>query len=575
MPGTVTTTSTTAPHTTDYLRAANTSHFTGGAENNSNCISNQQHGAESNSAGNAGDSSSAAVMMPQKNLDILIADTAGYIKNARFDCIAEQILTTEEVIREIRDARSRQNFDLSISQTNVREPSAEAINAVVEFAKKTGDFRSLSVADLKVIALTWMIEKEQNGIEHLRKEPVTGQGGAKAKVRNGGGGLNPRFMVGFYHPDSGGHNNNSGGEQQQKKKKKKNKKKKSQGQGLEVSNGNGNGSSALSESENEAVKKGEETSSLSGANAAVDGSDRNTMENNGSGCLEEELAKKCSVAVCEHEDDAEEERLLVVPKVGGTAVSGSSVEKEKKVAAENENEEQKEKFEQHLPNQVMFDADDVAGWIGPDNVKEVKSKDLSANLTGDHSSAKKLNKFGKPFVKIGCMTADFAMQNVIIQMGMKVVSVDGMYIRKVKQFVLKCHACFQVCKDMSRDFCPSCGNATLLKIAVTLDEKGNITHFHYNKNKSINLRGTQYSIPDPKGGRNTGNIILREDQREYETKQRKKKGMDIFDPNYVANSSPFANIDIKSGRPSAVKIGYGKRNPNEVQKNKKNKGRRA
>src|SRR5690242_11124879 len=44
-------------------------------------------------------------------------------------------------------------------------------NTVVDFAKQTGDYRSLSATDLKVLALVYMLEREENGIEHIRTEP--------------------------------------------------------------------------------------------------------------------------------------------------------------------------------------------------------------------------------------------------------------------------------------------------------------------------------------------------------------------------------------------------------------------
>ena len=34
-------------------------------------------------------------------------------------------------------------------------------------------------------------------------------------------------------------------------------------------------------------------------------------------------------------------------------------------------------------------------------------------------------------------------QNVLIQMGLNVISVDGMLIRQAKSFVLRCYACFK------------------------------------------------------------------------------------------------------------------------------------
>lgn len=43
---------------------------------------------------------------------------------------------------------------------------------VIEFSKKTGDFASLSIPDIKVLALTYTLEVQANGSEHIRKEPL-------------------------------------------------------------------------------------------------------------------------------------------------------------------------------------------------------------------------------------------------------------------------------------------------------------------------------------------------------------------------------------------------------------------
>lgn len=61
----------------------------------------------------------------------------------------------------------------------------------------------------------------------------------------------------------------------------------------------------------------------------------------------------------------------------------------------------------------------------------------------------------KADVKVGCLTTDFAMQvglccetspptvaqNVLLQMGLNVIAVDGMLVKRVKTFVLKCSSC--------------------------------------------------------------------------------------------------------------------------------------
>ena len=43
---------------------------------------------------------------------------------------------------------------------------------MTEFSKKSGDYISLSATDLKVIALTYQLEKEKVGSAHLKEIPT-------------------------------------------------------------------------------------------------------------------------------------------------------------------------------------------------------------------------------------------------------------------------------------------------------------------------------------------------------------------------------------------------------------------
>lgn len=81
------------------------------------------------------------------------------------------------------------------------------------------------------------------------------------------------------------------------------------------------------------------------------------------------------------------------------------------------------------------DEDDGEGeWITPTNVALHKSKTLQL-IPAQGGANKK--------VVTGCMTTDFAMQNVLMHMGLDLVGVDGKKIDKVKTWVLRCHACFK------------------------------------------------------------------------------------------------------------------------------------
>ncbi|KAJ3505658.1 hypothetical protein NLJ89_g7301 [Agrocybe chaxingu] len=177
------------------------------------------------------------------------------------------------------------------------------------------------------------------------------------------------------------------------------------------------------------------------------------------------------------------------------------------------------------------DEDDGEGeWITPANVGIHKSRAL--DLLPEDGSGRKGKKKVQP-VASGCMTADFAMQNVLLQMGLNLVGLEGKRIEKIKSWVLRCHACFKICKDNSKRFCPSCGNATLLRASVTIaapnaDPNAPAMQVHLKPNFQYKIRGTKYSIPAPKpGSAKTGpgtGLVLREDQIEYMRAKKRADG---------------------------------------------------
>ncbi|PKC75823.1 hypothetical protein RhiirA1_387000 [Rhizophagus irregularis] len=121
--------------------------------------------------------------------------------------------------------------------------------------------------------------------------------------------------------------------------------------------------------------------------------------------------------------------------------------------------------------------------------------------------------------------------------------------------------------NTEKKFCPNCGNAALIRTSTSTDANGNVTYY-LKKNFQYNLRGTKYSIPEPKSGRNANNIILREDQKEYQKalkNQRKQKEIDIFDPDYI----PKLLIGISNSNSISPVIGYGRRKPKGEKSDKK------
>jgi RNA-binding protein NOB1 len=73
-------------------------------------------------------------------------------------------------------------------------------------------------------------------------------------------------------------------------------------------------------------------------------------------------------------------------------------------------------------------------------------------------------------------------------MGINLLSFDGMVIMRAKRFVLECYACKRICKNPTKKFCPTCGNATMTKLSCSINSDGTI-QFYRKKNFKINTRG--------------------------------------------------------------------------------------
>ncbi|KRZ76830.1 RNA-binding protein NOB1 [Trichinella papuae] len=356
------------------------------------------------------------ILMTEMQLQVehLVVDTVGFVKADDLRKYGKNIYTIQDVLNEIRDSNTRKKLSVLPYDLKTVIPDGKAIQFVTEFAKKTGDYPSLSVTDVKLIAAVYTMELEHVGSEHIIQEPkvqkTSSVGGQKCEEGKG--------LPGFYMPS---------------------KKKQSDCNDLE-----------------EAVRK-------------IDIHDNSTSEEENS----------FSESDSEYEDE-------------------------------------------------IRDTSNLSGWITPENFSSTVD---SANDT----------------VPVACLTADFAIQNVLLHMGLKVVSVDGMLIKQLKTYILRCFSCFHTTSKMMKKFCPNCGNATLKRLAISVDENG-CTVFHFSRRKVISVRGSKFSIPAPKGGKHANNLILCEDQPVSQNRLSRKarQNLDVFDPDYIAGHSPFSLNDITS-----------------------------
>jgi RNA-binding protein NOB1 len=79
---------------------------------------------------------------------------------------------------------------------------------------------------------------------------------------------------------------------------------------------------------------------------------------------------------------------------------------------------------------------DGGEWITPSNLPQHRSRDLGLVASGPKSAP-------QAHLAAACMTGDFAVQNVLLGMGLGLVGEGGKRIGNVKSWVLRCHGCFK------------------------------------------------------------------------------------------------------------------------------------
>lgn len=210
------------------------------------------------------------------------------------------------------------------------------------------------------------------------------------------------------------------------------------------------------------------------------------------------------------------------------------------------------------------ESDSDEGWITPSNIKKKQAKDEAASST---------SRSGTKHLQVATMTGDFAMQNVLLQINLNLLSTKTCQrISQIKQFILRCHGCFSTTKDMTKQFCPRCGKPTLTRVSCTTNDKGEVK-LHLKANMQWNNTGNVFSIPKPisgssnqkwkgprQGGGQSGwgsDLILAEDQKEYVramSTMKRTKERDLMDEDTLP-SILTGNRGQASGK---VRVGAGR-----------------
>ena len=517
-----------------------------------------------------------------------VIDSGPLIKGVRLETIgAERYVTVPEVLLELRDRHVRERLASLPFELETREPSQEALDVIRKFAKLTGDLPALSAIDIRVLALAWLLEKEtKNGVEHLRTTPLP-PGAARSRRPPAD------------EPSS------------------------STAQGLEDE-------PAIVDDGEDELDESEVTEQAAAAAAAATGTGMEEEEDDEE-AAEAEAALLAAIASRDAEGDAAGGMAVDVSDVIGTAAAtsvavaaagaaggaagGSSMgcsdgaaAKEQDAAAAAElaaalearraARRQAEEAEAaalraaeagaavasprgagsggtragssdglESSRPAGLDDEGAEPWITVDNLKTMQQRDGQRYAYAPDAST-----------TVACLTIDYAMQSVLMQMNLQLLGADGMILRSVKQWVMRCSGCFTQQSSLESQFCSKCGNMSLVRLQAVVDDRGQQRLLPESKAparvRSTNTRGTKFPLPMPVAGRHAHNLILAEDQLaeavDKARRQGKAKMEDVFDPDYsledhfgrAGSKRPVRNPNAGSAMP---KVGYGKRvNPNDV-----------
>ncbi|KAL7574215.1 hypothetical protein ACA910_012472 [Epithemia clementina (nom. ined.)] len=592
----------------------------------------------------------------------LVVDAGPIIKLTGVSALwkrAQSFCTVPGVVQEIRDAKARHHLDNLPFDITIKEPSGEAIKAVIDFARQTGDYQSLSSVDIQVLALVYDLEKEgcHGDVSHLRKKPKRKVGVGKLQLLAGAGNksaLDAELAHVSENPADGGDcdENDSDSEGSSSdhisqapvpvegKKETTERAKPSCWAALldpncvPLSNEQDDGpvnapvvsvagqhKVPTDKDQFDDADEGEATPSNNDKTAETR-NDRNDQERT----VEEELKLDFpSLAAAstvlyddfgERDDQIDEEErkkrsLQPISKSGKIYISVPVVKHlakqkvkpdkcSKSEATSNEFVGEPSLSMNDSPDDVIDDKpkqsrimggmafagqeddveDDGEGWISTaSEIRSLKAKGALTPAKGNVGAAiGHIEPVGPPISqRTACTTTDFAMQNVILQMNMELLSVDGMKIKKVKSWVRRCGACFKIYADSEdtgpisgkRLFCEKCGSDMMQRIACSVNGKTGRLRLHLKKNYRHNLRGTKFSLPKPgSGDRFKGDLLLREDQLLTGTWGQKAK-MSGGGKARAASESIFGrdiakNVGCHVNAISAdeIQVGFGRRNPN-------------
>ena len=450
---------------------------------------------------------------------------------------SENLFTTSAVLSELKDKDARARVQTTVLPfLTVRNPNSASIKIVSDFARKAGDLAVLSKTDIGVIALAYELECERNqGDWRLRRVPgqkgLNGKPPSSLKPEAAASATDLHDVVAVSGEANGAHDHPE----------------------------------PASSHEQSSVKIADEVpldvaeeADLSDPTAAKRSSEKHRDPRDDEGYKAHSPSQRhldgqqgdlaTGTATLQVADEDTGEHTSQETAVVETATEAAEKQAESPPAGLVLDEEiiiplQSPEVPNGSENIQAADksSSDSEGWITPSNLKKHQAKDQDASTTPIPE---------EKVMQVSTITSDFAMQNVLLQMNLNLLSPSLLRIKHLKTYILRCHACFQTTKQMDKQFCPRCGKPTLTRVSCSTNARGEFK-LHLKKNMQWNTRGDRYSIPKPASGTSNGKVangkgggkggwgqelILAEDQKEYVRAiqvEGRRKERNLMDEDYL------------------------------------------
>ncbi|EEF51165.1 RNA-binding protein nob1, putative [Ricinus communis] len=572
-----------------------------------------------------------------KGISMAVIDANAVIEGGeKLHNLADKFVTVPEVLAEIRDPVSRHRLSFVPFTIDSLEPSTDALNKVIKFARATGDLQTLSDVDLKLLALTYTLEAQIHGTKHIRDAPppihtvnvkrlpekdMPGWGSNvpnleewEALEQEAGDGLNAGSrilplkemslntitvddqsedcaVVTGSEEHSENHEDVDHGLRKHRRYPPKKKEisiegKKMVADGIDASQGQfdddaGDWMPAVSRSTHRRFLRRKARREYN--EALIEKDSRENMESNDIKeiTIPDPSLHQSSESVNAGNGIYEESEMKNNDEDLSSILTKMRLEEESAKALQEGKEENSTsvglKFTDNMHLEASADsnanvdleANIANGELDHLDILSETTETVDVSHGDDDASEQSWMLRSLSESSVACVTSDYAMQNVLLQMGLRLLAPGGMQIRQLHRWILKCHACYTVTAEIGRIFCPKCGNGgTLRKVAITVGENGIVLA---DCRPRISLRGTKFSLPLPQGGRDaiTKNLILREDQLPQKllypkTKKKvNKQGDDFFAVDDIFSHHTDKRAPFRPPIRKALAVFSGRRNPND------------